>query len=146
MNEIANITQKDSFAKFLGIKITSVKEGTAAAEMKLTEHHLNGAGTAHGGAIFSLGDTVFAAASNSREGLAMAINVSISFFKAITEGTLTAVAEEVSLHKKLATYIVKIYSSSQFLLSLSCSFSPFWLHFQRMLLKIAHGIQSKDHQ
>ncbi len=118
MTEPANITQKDSYAKFLGITITSVKEGAATAEMTLTAHHLNGAGTAHGGAIFSLGDTVFAAASNSREGLAMAINVSISFFKAITEGTLTAVAEEVSLHAKLATYIVKIYDSASNIVAL----------------------------
>ncbi len=118
MSELVNITQKDTFAKYLGIKITSVKEGAATAEMALTGHHLNGAGTAHGGAIFSLGDTVFAAASNSREGLAMAINVSISFFKAITEGKLTAVAEEVSLHKKLATYIVKIYDHESNIIAL----------------------------
>jgi acyl-CoA thioesterase len=118
MTEVANITQKDSFARFLGIKVISVKEGSATAEMTLTEHHLNGAGTAHGGAIFSLGDTVFGAASNSREGLALAINVSISFFKAITEGKLTAVAEEVSLHKKLATYIVKIYDDASNIVAL----------------------------
>jgi acyl-CoA thioesterase len=118
MTEVANITQKDSFAGFLGIKVISVKEGSATAEMTLTEHHLNGAGTAHGGAIFSLGDTVFGAASNSREGLALAINVSISFFKAITEGKLTAVAEEVSLHKKLATYIVKIYDDASNIVAL----------------------------
>jgi len=94
------LSAKDSFAKYLGIKILSIGEGTATAEMIISKDHLNGAGTAHGGAIFSLGDTVFAAASNSREGLAMAINVSISFFKAVTEGKLTGMAEEISLHKK----------------------------------------------
>jgi acyl-CoA thioesterase len=109
MNEIENIVHKDSFAKFLGNKILSIGKGTATAEMIVTKDHLSGAGTAHGGAIFSLGDTVFGAVSNSREGLAMAINVSISFFKAITEGKLTGVAEEISLHKKLATYIVRIF-------------------------------------
>ena len=118
MSEINNIVQKDSYAKFIGIKILSVGEGTAAAEMIITKDHLNGAGTVHGGAIFSLGDTVFGAASNSREGLAMAINVSISFFKAITEGKLTAVAEEISLHKKLATYIVKIFDEKSNIIAL----------------------------
>jgi acyl-CoA thioesterase len=118
MNEIKNIVQKDAFAKFLGIKILSIGEGTATAEMTITKDHLNGACTAHGGAIFSLGDTVFGAASNTREGLAMAINVSISFFKAITEGKLTAVAEEISLHKKLATYIVRIFDDKSKIIAL----------------------------
>jgi acyl-CoA thioesterase len=86
--------------------------------MIISKDHLNGAGTAHGGAIFSLGDTVFAAASNSREGLAMAINVSISFFKAVTEGKLTGMAEEISLHKKLATYIVRIYDETSSIVAL----------------------------
>jgi acyl-CoA thioesterase len=118
MNKIENIVQKDSFAKFLGIKVLSVGEGTATAQMTITKDHLNGAGTAHGGAIFSLGDTVFGAASNSREGLALAINVSISFFRAITEGKLTAVAEEISLHKKLATYIVRIFDDTSKIIAL----------------------------
>ena len=118
MTEIKNIVQKDSFAKYLGIKILSIGEGTATAEMTITKDHLNGAGTAHGGAIFSLGDTVFGAASNSREGLAMAINVSMSFFKAITEGKLIGVAEEISLHKKLATYIVRIFDDTSTIIAL----------------------------
>ena len=37
MNEIGNIVQKDSFAKFLGIKILSIGEGTATAEMTITK-------------------------------------------------------------------------------------------------------------
>ena len=118
MSEINNIVEKDSFAKLLGIKIVSIGDGKASAEMTITKDHLNGAGTTHGGAIFSLGDTVFGAASNSREGLAMAINVSISFFKITTDGTLTAIAEEISLHKKLATYLVKIYDESSNIIAL----------------------------
>ncbi len=118
MSEIKNIVQKDAYAKFIGIKMLSLGEGTATAEMILTKDHLNGAGTVHGGAIFSLGDTVFGAASNSREGLAMAINVSISFFKSITEGKLTAIAEEISLHRKLATYLVKIFDEKTNIIAL----------------------------
>ena len=118
MNDAENVVHKDAFAKLLGIKILSIGEGTATAEMTVTKDHLNGAFTAHGGAIFSLGDTIFGAASNSREGLAMAINVSISFFKAIREGKLTGVAEEISLHRKLATYIVRIYDESSTVVAL----------------------------
>jgi acyl-CoA thioesterase len=38
----------------------------------------------------------------------MAINVGISFFKAVTIGALTAEANEVSLNPKLATYLVNV--------------------------------------
>ena len=113
-----NIVENDAFAKMLGITFLEIGEGTASAEMPVTANHLNGAGTAHGGAIFSLADTVFAAASNSRDGLAMAINVSISFFKAVRGGTITAVAEEISLHNKLATYLIKIYDETSTVIAL----------------------------
>jgi acyl-CoA thioesterase len=76
--------------------------------MAIGKHHMNSAGTVHGGAIFSLADAVFSVASNSHGTLAMAINVSISFFKAVTGGTLVAEADEVSLNPRLATYLVTV--------------------------------------
>jgi acyl-CoA thioesterase len=118
MDDNVNMVTKDVYAKFLGIRITSIGEGKATAEMKIESNHLNGIGIVHGGAIFSLGDTVFGAASNSHEGIAVAINVSISFFKSVTSGTLKAIAEEISLHKKLATYSVKIYNDSSEIIAL----------------------------
>jgi acyl-CoA thioesterase len=109
MTEVNSIVSRDTFSKLLGIKILTVGEGKASGEMIITKDHLNGAGITHGGAIFSLADTVFGAASNSRECLALAINVSISFFKGTGNGKLTAYAEEISFHKKLATYQVKVF-------------------------------------
>lgn len=100
--------ENDPYAKFLGIEFIFVEEGAAKAKMAIGSNHLNSMETAHGGAVFSLGDAVFAAASNSREGLAVAINVSISYFKAVGEGVLIAEAQEVSINKKLATYLVHI--------------------------------------
>src|SRR5512147_3264264 len=82
--------------------------GKARARMELKAHHLNSAGTVHGGAIFSLADAVFSVASNSHGTLAMAINVSISFFKAARKGTLFAEGREVALNPKLATYLVDV--------------------------------------
>jgi len=84
-------------------------DGKARGRMAIQAHHLNSAGTLHGGVIFALADAVFAAASNSHGTLAMAISASISYFRSISSGTLDAVAEEVSLHPKLATYIVSVH-------------------------------------
>ena len=108
MNDLKKFVEKDHFAKHLGIEMLEYSPGTAKARMELKNHHLNSAGTVHGGAIFSLADAVFAVASNSHGTLAMAINVSISFFMAVKIGVLTASAEEVSINPKLATYLITV--------------------------------------
>lgn len=102
------ISKRDRFAKHAGIKLTDVSEGTASAEMKITEKHLNGVNTVHGGAIFTLADLVFAAASNSHGSVAVAINVSIAYLKAVSQGTLFAEAREISRNPKLALYMVTV--------------------------------------
>ena len=108
METLKKFVQKDHFAHHLGVEMLEYGGGSARARMTIEKHHLNSAGTVHGGAIFSLADAVFSIASNSHGSLALAINVSISFFKAVTRGTLTAEAEEVSINPKLATYLITV--------------------------------------
>jgi len=76
--------------------------------MIVTEKHLNGVNIIQGGALFTLADFAFAAASNSHGRIAVASNASISFFKGVSSGKLTAVAKEYSSGKTLATYTVDI--------------------------------------
>ncbi len=108
MDIVKKFIDADRFAKHLGIEMLDVGKGTAKARMELKAHHLNSAGTVHGGAIFSLADAVFSVASNSHGTLAMAINVSISFFKAAKSGTVYAEGREVSINPRLATYLIDI--------------------------------------
>ncbi|MBL7215616.1 MAG: hotdog fold thioesterase [Phycisphaerae bacterium] len=108
MEKIKNFLKKDRYAKHSGIELLDVSKGTAKAVMAIREEHLNGVGIAHGGAIFTLADFVFAAASNSHGTVAVAINANISYVKAATGGTLTAQAKEVSLNPKIATYSVRV--------------------------------------
>jgi len=105
---IERFIKNDRFAEMIGVEIVEHGEGTAKARLELREEHLNSAGTAHGGLIFSLADAVFSVASNSHGTLAMAINVSISFFKAVREGILTADGREISFNPRLATYLVEV--------------------------------------
>jgi len=108
MDEVKRFVENDRFAKHLDVEMLEYSQGRAKARMSIKDHHLNSAGTVHGGAIFALADAVFSAASNSHGTLAMAINVSISYFKAVSNGTLTAAAEEVSINPKLATYLIPV--------------------------------------
>jgi len=108
MDNVKKFIDNDRFAKHLDIEMLEYSKGSAKARMLIKGHHLNSAGTVHGGAIFALADAVFSAASNSHGTLAMAINVSISYFKAVSNGLLTAAAEEVSINPKLATYLIPV--------------------------------------
>lgn len=108
MESIKNFLNKDQFAKHNGIELLEISEGTAKAKIQIKKEHLNGIGIVHGGAIFCLADFVFAAASNSHGTIAVAINVSISFLKAVKEGVLIAQAKEISINPKLATYSVQV--------------------------------------
>src|SRR5512147_1150236 len=105
---IKKFVEKDHFARHLGVEVIDYSAGMARARMELKAHHLNSAGTVHGGAIFSLADAVFSVASNSHGTLAMAINVSISFFKSAKTGALIAEGREISINPKLATYLIDV--------------------------------------
>jgi len=71
-------------------------------------HHWNAVGIIQGGAIFTLADYAFAAASNSHGTVAVAINANITFMKALSAGRLVAEAREVSKNFKLGTYTVEV--------------------------------------
>lgn len=105
---IQTFIEHDAFAQSLGIEVEDASPGHAKVKLTLTDQHRNSFNTVHGGVIFSLADVAFAIAANAHGVLAMAINVNISFLKAITEGILYAEANEVSRNPKLATYTVTV--------------------------------------
>jgi acyl-CoA thioesterase len=100
--------ERDQFARRNGIKLTAVSPGRALAEMTVEPHHWNGVNTVQGGAVFTLADFAFAAASNSHGTIAVAINVSITFLKAVRSGLIRAEAREVALNPKLGSYTVEV--------------------------------------
>lgn len=114
---IKDFFRKDLFAGFVGIELISAGDGRARARLEIHDHHLNGFGLVHGGAIFALADLAFAAAANSRGRAAVAIHCSISYLKAATGGCLFAEAEEVSCGPKIAAYTIRITDASGELIS-----------------------------
>ena len=104
-----DLLKGDRFAEYCGLSLVSVGEGRAVVRMDIKPFHLNGNGFVHGGAIFTLADYAFAAASNSAAMVSVSINASISYIKAGKEqGALTAEARPLSLNTKLGTYLVEI--------------------------------------
>jgi len=108
MRGIANCLKNDQFAARSNIELLEVSPGYARAKMRLHPHHLNALQAVQGGAIFTLADFAFAAASNSHGTVAVAINVNITFIKAATTGTLWAEAREIARNFKLGSYLVEV--------------------------------------
>lgn len=108
---------KDKFAKVNGIKLIDAAPGFASASMEICENHHNSVSIVHGGALFTLADFAFAVASNTHGRVSLAINAEISFFKALSVGILTAVAKEISINNKLATYLVEIKNENEELIA-----------------------------
>lgn len=111
--DITTYLKNDTFAKYTGMELLSAGDGKATVKLLVKPHHLNAYGKLHGGALFTLADFAFAAASNSRGTIAVGVNANISYLKAVTDGELLAEAEEVSLGSKLSNYTVTVYQNNE---------------------------------
>jgi acyl-CoA thioesterase len=104
----------DPFCATLGIELADLGPGTARTELTVTEESLNFHGTPHGGAVYSLADAAFAAASNSEGETALALETNISYFAAAEVGeTLVALAEREHESRSTASYRVDVTADGE---------------------------------
>jgi acyl-CoA thioesterase len=109
--------ENDRFAALAGIKLVRAEPGFAVARMEITENHLNGVNRVQGGAIFTLADFAFAAASNSGGIVTLGINVNISYFKSPKGKVITAEAKEISSGRKICGFNVDIFDEDKVLVA-----------------------------
>lgn len=99
----------DGASQWLGMTLVSVDEGTAEMSLVVEKHHCNGHGICHGGITFSLADSTFAFACNSRNQSTVAQNNMITYTAPARLGDrLTATAREVSLTGRSGIYDVRV--------------------------------------
>ncbi|GAA6163632.1 hydroxyphenylacetyl-CoA thioesterase PaaI [Pelagimonas sp. KU-00592-HH] len=99
----------DEASKWFGMQIDEVDEGRAVLSMTVGPEHCNGHGTCHGGVSFSLADSAFAFACNSRNKSTVGQHTFMSYLAPGRAGDrLTATAEEVSLAGRSGIYDVKV--------------------------------------
>lgn len=102
----------DVVANVLGMKLDEIKPGFARVTMPVRADMLNSHSTCHGGMTFTLADTAFAYACNSRNEKTVALACNITFALAVYEGdTLTATAEEEVLNGRTGLYNVVVTNS-----------------------------------
>jgi len=110
-NIIKHLSEKISeepFGRIFGIRLRELRPGYALVEMDISDRFQNSLGIVHGGAIFSLMDQAFQAASNSHGTVAVALNMTISYFRPPkVGGILKAEAKEINLTRRTGTYSIE---------------------------------------
>lgn len=100
---------EDDASRGLGIEIVEVKPGEATLAMTVKADMLNGARIAHGGFIFTLADSAFAYACNSRNERVVAAQGQITFLRPAKLGDrLVAAAREISCSGRSGIYDVRV--------------------------------------
>lgn len=106
---IEHMLDHDLFSQWMGIKVLEIKEGYSKIQMTIREEMVNGFGIVHGGIPFSLADSAFAFACNNRNNLSVALDVTITFTKAVNiEDVLTAEAKEVHNGRSTGVYLITV--------------------------------------
>lgn len=109
---------QDPYANFLGMKLEKLDRGYAKVSLVLKKSFCNFLGYIHGGLIFSLADQAFAAASNSKGVVSLALQMNINYLKAPSVGdTLIAEAKEEGLSSRIGFYQIQVVNSSQELIA-----------------------------
>ena len=101
--------ERDAASRALGMTIEEARSGYARVSMRITESMVNGHAIAHGGMTFTLADSAFAFACNSRNEPNVALQASISFISAVRLGdVLVAEAQECSSKAKTGVYDITV--------------------------------------
>jgi len=106
---VDHMMDHDFFSQWMGIEVLEIREGYSKIRMVIRKEMVNGFGIVHGGIPFSIADSAFAFACNNRNNLSVALDVTISFTKAMHIGdTLTAEAKEVHNGRSTGVYLIHI--------------------------------------
>lgn len=115
---VQRMLEQDHFSQWMELKVNSIAEGTSTVSMFVKQEMLNGFGVIHGGVLFSLADSAFAFACNSRDNITLALDAQINFIKKAVRGDLlTATVEEVHSGKTTGVYEVKIRNQASDLIA-----------------------------
>jgi acyl-CoA thioesterase len=106
---VSHMMENDFFSQWMNVEVLEVKEGYSKIKMTIRKEMVNGFGIVHGGLPFSLADSAFAFACNNRNNLSVALDVTITFMKAVNIGdVLTAEAKEIHNGRSTGVYLISV--------------------------------------
>ena len=99
----------DRFATAVaGIVIEAADRDYARCSLELTPDHMNAAGVAMGGAIYTLADFTFAVAANSEEMNTLSLSANITYLSAATGGKLTAESKCIRSGRSTCYFVIDV--------------------------------------
>lgn len=108
-DEIRAQIESDPFCALLDISLVDLGPGHARMRLPVTDDLLNFHGSLHGGAVYTLADAAFAAASNAEGDATVALETNISYLEPVDTGTvLEASAERTHRTRRTAEYVVVV--------------------------------------
>ena len=108
-NVVDHMMENDFFSQWMQVNVLEIKEGYSKIQMTIRKEMVNGFGILHGGLPFSLADSAFAFACNNRNNLSVALDVTITFTKAVKVGdVLTAEAKEFHNGRSTGVYLITV--------------------------------------
>ena len=111
---VSHMMENDYFSQWMGVEVLEVKKGYSKIRMTIRKEMVNGLGIVHGGIPFSLADSAFAFACNNRNNLSVALDVTITFTKAVNIGdVLTAEAKEVHNGRSTGVYLITVTNQKE---------------------------------
>ena len=97
------------FCNRLGIRLTELEPGRAAAEKTVTEADLNPVGVVHGGLYFTMADTVCGSAMATHGHAAVTLSAAWQFLRAAGAGdVLRAEALEIKHGRTVSVYEARV--------------------------------------
>lgn len=109
---VSHMMENDFFSQWMGVEVIDVREGYSKIKMTIRKEMVNGFGIVHGGIPFSLADSAFAFACNNRNNLSVALDVTITFTKAVNVGDIL-IAEATEVHNGRSTGVYLIHVTNQ---------------------------------
>lgn len=98
----------DKFQRLVGVEIEEVADGRAVCSLRLGENHFNADGIAQGGVIYTLADSAFAIAANSKEYFTVTLSSSVQYLHKTTGKYIKAEANRVGASRKVCFYRVDV--------------------------------------
>lgn len=111
--------ERDTASRGIGMKLESAGLGRACVSMIVRTDMLNGHGNCHGGFIYTLADSAFQFACNSRNEATVAVGGAIEYLRASLAGDrLQAQAVETSLVGRSSVYDITVTNQAGEVLAL----------------------------
>lgn len=115
------LNEQNGFLKHNDIIIEKVSDKTSTVKMDITDKSLNPYGIAHGGLIFSMGDTVMGITVRSTGRDAVTLDAAINYIKPGKGKFLIATSEVVKIGKTTSVLKANIYNDKNELVAIMSS-------------------------